>query len=110
MMYGLEQEILLPNKAFFSEAFINSVHANKAILLASTGTKTVTVSKHDAIKFHGDLYGYLTANKVEQHLFPAILVLNDINSQIDFDENIDTLYIPSVMDMQDIVEQINLST
>jgi hypothetical protein len=106
---GIETNINLPNKVYYSEAFINSVHANKAVLLDAMGTNTITVDIHDALKFHGDLYGYLRARNIDVNLYPAILVLSNLNSQKDFSENVKLLHIPSITDLATLVEQINLS-
>ena len=107
---GVEDTIKLPNRVYYSEAFINTVHANKAVLLKASGTNVLTVDTHDALKFHGDLFGYLRALKIDANLYTAILVLNNFNSQKDFSEATKLLHIPNVTDLATLVEQINLSS
>jgi hypothetical protein len=106
---GIEKDITLPNPTYYSEAFINAVHANKAVILKSSGTTTQAVDIHDAGKYHGDLYGYLRARNVEIHLYPAILVINNLNSQQEFSEHVKVLSIPDSNTLYAIAEQINLS-
>lgn len=107
---GIEKDISIPNKAYYSEAFINAVHSLKSVLLNSPGTSAQPVDIHDAIKYHGDLYGYLRARNIDSHLYPAILIVNNLNSQKDFSEYIKVLYIPDSNELYRITEQINLSS
>lgn len=107
---GIEKDITLPNKSYYSEAFVNAVHSNKTVILNSPSTNTQSVDIHDAIKFHGDLYGYLRSRSVDPSLYPAILVINNLNSQCDFSEHIKALYIPGPDMLYTIAEQINLSS
>lgn len=106
---GVEKTITLPNKVFYTEAFVNAVHANKQLLLDSPRTRITTVSGHEAIKFHGDLFGYLAAQNVPAHYYMAIIIINGYNSQLDFTEDTRSIYIPDSADLHTLVEQINLS-
>ena len=88
--------------AFYDEKFRAILEDHIAFLKSNVNTKTVRVVGVDAIKYRGDLNGYLTLIKVPHHHHWITMRLNDFTNPNQFDETIQILYIPD----QSLLEKI----
>lgn len=102
------------NPTFYTESIRTVFDDFIPSLVASTSTKTVTVSPGDAVEWEYDLYGYLYSLKIAQRYHFIIMRMNDLMSPLDWHRDVNgrydhmlTLLIPDSREIDAIVQAEN---
>lgn len=95
----------IPANAYYEPAFRAILEDHMQYLRLHPKTVSTEVIGIDALRYAGDLYGYLTYNKIGQALHWIILRMNNFVNPAEFDERILTLLIPDAGVIDGIKQQ-----
>lgn len=95
----------IPANAYYDPAFRAILEDHMQLLRLNAKTTTQEVNGMDALRYAGDLYGYLTYNKLPQFLHWVILRMNDFTTPFAFDETVRSLLIPDAGVIDGIKQQ-----
>lgn len=81
---------------FFDEAFHVMIAQHKKALLSSPGRVMYDLTPNEKRIWHGNFVGYMMSKNIPIYLHWIVMYINDIDSSLDFRDDIDFIVIPDL--------------